>query len=488
MRVPGATTAAVASGHPHVTDAACELLRAGGNAFDAVVGAAFAAAVAEPGLTSLGGGGFCLARATGSPALLFDFFVDTPGEGLDRSSLEPHFVPVVVRFPGASQAFNAGNGSAAVPGNLRGYLHVQRRLGRLPLAEVLAPAMGLARDGLLVNERQGYFLDLLQPIMTLAPAGRALFAPGGRYLGEGDEFRNADLASFLETLPAGGERELYEGTLARRIARDMRESQGVITETDLRRYRVAEREPLAVRYRERRVLVNPAPSHGGPLLALALQLFAEQNLAGVRFASPQHVTSLVVVQQEVERRREQGVLSSSAGTTHISVCDAEGNAASLTSSNGEGSGYVVPGTGIMLNNMLGEDDLHPQGFHASPPGQRVPSMMCPSLVLEGESVALVVGSGGSKRIRSTLLQVICDVFDFGLSVRDAIEAPRAHWDGEHVQVEPGYPEATLAALEARWPTNRWSVRDVYFGGAHAVSPQGEAAGDPRRGGASTVLE
>ena len=188
--------------------------------------------------------------------------------------------------------------------------------------------------------------------------------------------------------------------------------------------------------------------------------------------------------EQVERER---VLPAAGGTTHVSVSDRAGNAASLSLSNGEGSGYVVPGTGVMLNNMLGEDDLHPGGFHVQPPGTRVGSMMSPTLVLEGDSVRLVVGSGGSKRIRSAILQVVTGLLDAGLSLRAAVEAPRQHWDGEQLQVEPGIPANVLAALEARWRVNPWKERNLYFGGVHAVVPGVEAAADPRREGAAAVV-
>lgn len=495
----------VASGHPRVTEAACAILRAGGNAFDAAVAAGFAAAVAEPALTSLGGGGFLLARPAQGRAVLFDFFVDTPGRGLPASQLEPHFLPVTVRFPGCDQLFNAGLGSAAVPGVLRGYLHVQRSLGRLPPREVLDPAIVLAREGVTISTKQGYFLELLEPIMTLTAAGRALFQPDGRYLGEGAVYRNPELAAFLETLSGEGEREFYEGELAGRIAREMAEAGGLLTAEDLAAYRVVEREPLSVDYRGCRLLTNPSPAFGGALIALSLRLLEAREVAELGFGSPAHLALLVAVMQEVDRRRAEGYLSpadlgqpeltdslkrvraASGGTTHVSVCDAEGNAASMTTSNGEGSGYFAPGAGIMLNNMMGEDDLHPEGFHLSPPGMRVASMMAPSLLLAGDRVRLALGSGGSKRIRSAMLQVISNGVDFGLDLRAAVEAPRLHWDGERVQVEPGFDEAALTALAARWPLNRWSVRDVYFGGVHAVAPEGAGAGDPRRGGhAATV--
>jgi gamma-glutamyltranspeptidase/glutathione hydrolase len=165
------------------------------------------------------------------------------------------------------------------------------------------------------------------------------------------------------------------------------------------------------------------------------------------------------------------------------VADAEGNVASLSTSNGEASGYVVPGTGVMLNNMLGEDDLHPDGFHASPPGVRVSSMMAPTVVLGADGVELVLGSGGSARIRTAILQTISAVVDFGLDPADAVGRPRIHWDGAAFQVEPGFASESVAALAELGPINAWAELNLYFGGVHAVSPYGHGGGDPRRAGA-----
>jgi gamma-glutamyltranspeptidase/glutathione hydrolase len=494
-----------ASGHPSVTGAALEVLRAGGNAFDAAVAAGFASSLAEPALTSLGGGGFLLAHTRDGASTLFDFFVDTPGRNLATGDLEPHFLPITVRFPGSEQIFNTGRGSAAVPGNLKGFLHVHERLGVLPLADVLVPAVRLAREGVPLNAHQGYFLDLLRPIMTLTEAGRSLYAPRGELLGPGDRFANPDLADFLEALPAKGAHDFYEGELGRRIARDMREGQGLITEEDLAAFAVIERAPLEVAYRGHRLLTNPPPSLGGSLLALSLSLFEASGALSAP-GSARDLLDLASVMREVERLRSGGCLGPgdlsdaargrsleririfSRGTTHVSVCDAEGNAASMSTSNGEGSGYVAPGTGIMLNNMLGEDDLHPEGFHASPPGQRVASMMSPCVLSRDGDVRLVLGSGGSKRIRTALLQVIHLVADFDVPVRDAVEHARLHWDGEQVQAEPGFDAAALDAVRRHHPVNEWDRTDVYFGGVHAVVPEREGAGDPRRGGFAAVAD
>ncbi len=492
-------TAIVATGHPLVSGAAVEILRKGGNAFDAAVGAGFAGAVAEQTLTSLGGGGFLLARTQEGEEILFDFFTDTPGRGLENSDLEPHFFPVTIHFPGSDQDFNIGLGSVAVPGNLKGFLHVQQRLGRLELAEILQPALRLARDGLELNDSQGYFLNLLEPIVTHSPVGRKLYTIEGSCARQGDHITNPELAYFLAQLPQDRGASFYKGALAKAIDYDMRKGKGLLTAEDLAAYRVIERTPLAIGYRDYTFLTNPPPSMGGSLISLALSLLETQDMTEISYHSSAHVLQTAKLMTEIEALREKGLNASSLqksaerirlfsrGTTHISVADAEGNVASMTCSNGEGSGYFVPGTGIMLNNMMGEDDLHPDGFHASPPGQRVSSMMSPSLLLKNDEVAMVIGSGGSKRIRTAITQVLSAVVDFSIPLQQAVEAPRIHWDGAIMQVEPGLAPEAVAALKNHWPVNIWSTIDVYFGGVHAVIPDIAGGGDPRRGGSVNII-
>ena len=492
--------AIVATGHPLVSGAAMEIIEMGGNAFDAAVGAGFASAVAEQTLTSLGGGGFLLARTHHGEEILFDFFTNTPGRGLDHSELEPHFFPVTIHFPGSDQDFNIGLGSVAVPGNLKGFLHVHKRLGRLELEEILQPAVCLARDGLELNDWQGYFLNLLEPIVTHSPVGRKLYTINGTTAKQGDHITNPEIGEFLSQLPYDCGESFYLGELAKQIDYDMRQGRGLLTASDLGAYKVIERSPLAIGYRNYTLLTNPAPSMGGSLIGLALSLLETQDMADISYHSPEHILQTGRLMIEVEKLRDKGINTFSLqksgerirqfsrGTTHISIADAEGNVASMTCSNGEGSGYFVPGTGIMLNNMMGEDDLHPEGFHASPPGQRVSSMMSPTLLLKNDTVAMVIGSGGSKRIRTAITQVLSGIVDFNLPVQQAVESPRIHWDGEIMQVEPGLPPETINALKKHWPVNIWSTIDVYFGGVHTVIPNVAGGGDPRRGGSVRVLE
>ncbi len=179
------------------------------------------------------------------------------------------------------------------------------------------------------------------------------------------------------------------------------------------------------------------------------------------------------------------------GTTHVSAIDAEGNAASLSTSTGSGSGVIVPGTGIYLNNMLGEHDL--VGGRVVPAGRRLTSMMAPSLVLDaGGRPQLVVGSAGSARLRGAIMQIVVNVLVHGLTVDEAISAPRVHLDEPHVHCEGGADPAVLDRLEALgYDIVRWRRRNLFFGGVAAVAVQADgtlaAAGDPRRGGAGVVV-
>ena len=286
----------VAAGHRATVRSAADILRAGGNAFDAAVAAGFAAAVAEPGLTSLGGGGFLLAKSPGAPAVVFDFFVDTPGRATGGAGVDPHFEVVTVHFPGSDQDFAVGAGSAATPGVVAGLTHVHRRLGRLPIADVVRPAILLCRDGVVVNETQAHVIELLAPILTSTPAAMALYAPAGRLLSAGDVMYNLDCGDFLESIAAGGA-GFHEASTASAIAADMYEHDGLIDALDLDRYRVIEREPLSFALNGRRVLTNPPPSLGGQLLARSLEIFEPPPVWG----DGDYLVGLNAAMQQIDR-------------------------------------------------------------------------------------------------------------------------------------------------------------------------------------------
>ncbi len=510
----------IAAGHPDTAAAGVEMLRLGGNAFDAAVAAVFAAFVVESTLTSAGGGGFLLAHTPEQGEILFDFFTQTPRQRKPQGEID--FYPVGVDFGDTVQEFHIGLGSVAVPGNVAGLLHVHQRLGQLPLSVIIEPAVHYARSGVVLNTYQTYCHQILRPIILASPASRQIYAPQGELLQPGEVFRMPALGDALELLAKRGATEFYQGAIGHQIIRDCQQQGGLLTLEDLQAYRVLERQPLRLPYRDYTLLTNPLPSAGGTLIAFALQLLAARDLQQIGFGTPEYVQLLAQVMALTNEARRQGYdaqiyqpefaqrflanpflqpyrdrllqpVNKWGSTTHVSVIDGAGNAATVTTSNGEGSGYIIPGTGIMLNNMLGEEDLNPHGFHQWQEDVRISSMMAPTLVLQGHRPKVALGSGGSNRIRTAILQVICNILDFGMTVEEAVTAPRIHWENHLLNLEPGFaavlPHLTLPAGDR---TLLWQQAGMFFGGVHTVmqTDGGElvGAGDPRRLGAIGVWE
>ena len=456
----------VAAGDPATAHAGRALLEAGGNAFDAAVAAMFTAMVAEPTLTSAGGGGHLMAQPVEESACCFDFFVDMP---TGKPVGEMDFDGVWISFGAARQQFHIGRASVAVPGNIAGLLHVHQRLGHASRRDVLAPAIQAARDGVELSAQQGHIIGMLEPILTREPDSAAIFAPQGILLKAGEIFRMPCFADFLESLVTQGPNLFYK-EIAGRITAPFNEN-GLLSESDLSGYTVHERIPRRTDFKGHTLLLNPPPAASGELLAHTLARLDAHDDIGPG--------ELVDAFSETEAFRRPEPLSRGA-TTHVSVLDRYGNAASVTTTNGEGSGHVATGCGFLLNNMLGEEDLNPDGFHCHPPGVRLSTMMAPTIALcEGRPV-LVIGSGGSNRIRSTLIQVLVNHLKNGMSLEAATRAPRVHLDGQTLHAEPG------AATAGSWPVCQWPAQDVYFGGAHSVA-LGQAAGDPRRNGHAMIF-
>jgi gamma-glutamyltranspeptidase/glutathione hydrolase len=483
-----------AAGHPLTAEAGAAVLRDGGNAVDAAIAAMLMSWVAEPLLTGPGAGGYMLVAGAGVEPVLLDFFVEAPsGDPATRGEL----VAVEVSFGDAMQEFHVGAASCGTYGTPAGVEAAAQKWGSRPLDRLAAPAVRRARQGVPVNRQQAYIFALLEGILTLDPTGTAEFAPGGRPLGEGDTFRSDELADTIERLGAEGAEPFYRGAVAETIVAHLEARGGALTRADLAGYRAIEREPVRVAYRGREVVTNPPPNAGGVLIALALALLD-------RTQGTPSVEEIVAVMESVQAERtadfveglaapgfaERLLASRLGSTTHISVVDADGLACSVTCTNGEGCGIVVPGTGIHVNNIMGEEDLSPHGFHTAPAGRRMPSMMAPTAVLApGGELELVMGSAGSNRIRSAILQTIVGVIDRGLAADAAVQAPRVHFEAGTVYAEPGVP------LEALRASGREVVafRDanLFFGGVQAIerAPATGAlrgAGDPRRGGAVAV--
>jgi gamma-glutamyltranspeptidase/glutathione hydrolase len=338
----------------------------------------------------------------------------------------------------------------------------------VPWAELIAPAVTLAREGVVLNEAQAYLHEILDPLLRYSREGDALFGPG-RPLLAGERFVPAELAGTLERLGAEGPDYLYRGELAERIAAHV-----PVTLDDLARYEVIEREPLAVPYRGGELRTNPPPSNGGRLLAAGLETLGEAA------ATPLAIVRAMEAQDALRNAQAVG------GTTHISAVDGHGDAASLSCSLGSSGGVVVPGTGMQLNNMLGETHLAGEVR----PGERVRSLMTPSLLLREGVPRLVVGSAGSTRLHGAILQVVANVAARGLGVEEAVRAPRIHFENGVAHCED---PAAADELEAEgYPVVRWRQQNLFFGGVSAVEIREDGslagAGDPRRGGAAVVVE
>ncbi len=510
----------VAAGHPDTAHAAEAVLREGGNAFDAIVAAHLTACVAEPVLSSLAGGGFLLAVPAQGRPLVCDFFVQTPRR--KRAVSEIDFEPIYADFGTARQEFHIGLGALATPGCVRGLFEIQRELGRMPMSRLVEPALDLARRGTIINDFQAYIFDIVRPIYLATEAARAIYADPAdqqRMVGAGRRLVQAQLADAMEVLSIEGDELFYRGEIAQSIAKLCADGGGHLTIEDLRDYAVQWRTPLARRYRGNQILTNPPPSSGGLLIAFALSMMESTELGALSFGSIPHLTLLAEIMRLTNKARVDVQLSASAelveaalldpdllalyraqvlgraaalrGTTHVSVIDAHGNVASMTVSNGEGCGHIVPGTGIMLNNMLGEEDLNLGGFHRWQTDARMTSMMAPSVVLRPDGTRIALGSGGSNRLRSAILQVLSNVIDFDMHLDNAVRAPRIHVEGGHISIENGYSPEVVAQLQAEYAHHTvWSELNLFFGGAHSVSQDlGEfhGTGDPRRGGVATVV-
>ena len=509
----------MAAGHRATVEAAAAILEAGGNAFDAAAAAFFAACVAEPVLCSPAGGGFLLARH-GDRTVVYDFFTQTPlGK---RPSCD--FYPVLADFGDTQQEFHLGAGSWATPGAIPGVLEFQGDLGRLPFKTIVQPAVQLAREGVEVTAFSAHLMNIVSAIYLRSEAGRKLFGNPDRPkepLQAGQRFRSDALAALMEGL-AEDPGLIREGEVAQTISRCCQELGGHLSVEDFKQYQVYRREPLVLRYRGGTVTTNPVPSMGGSLIGLALELLQDYPLKKLGFGSAPHLECLVRVQgllnqykrdfQNVDsgvwgtdpggtrreelrsalRRTLESHAASTEGTTHVSILDAGGNAAALSVSNGSGSGFVVEDYAFTMNNMLGEEDLNPNGFHQWQPNLRMASMMAPTFIEKDESF-FITGSGGSNRIRSAILQVISNLIDFDMDLEAAVTAPRVHYEHGTVNIEPGFPDTSMDHLQVIFePVLSWKEKGVFFGGTHSVGTNKDTGlrlhqGDPRRCGIGIKL-
>lgn len=491
----------VAAGHAVTADSAVSMLRAGGNAFDAALAGVMAACVAEPALASLGGGGFLMGYdAATDRTVAYDFFPDTPRR--KRATAELDFHSVHADFGPATQEFHIGAGAAALPAVVPGLFAIHANLCLLPIEALIGPAVHAARAGVEVTPFQHYLFTVISPILTASAGARALFAPDGNVLAAGALYLNPALADTFEAIAAEGPQLFSTGAGADAVLAQMTLG-GHLTTADLADYRVAARKPLRIAYRDTEISLNPPPSAGGTLIAFGLAML--ERLGGAPdIATLARIMAATNDARAMQRDALDGLLDRAhvelqvdairsgplvaRGTTHLSTIDAEGNAAALTLSNGEGNGLMVGGFGFMLNNMLGEEDLSPDGFHAWPEGVRLSSMMSPTLIRRGDGSMTALGSGGSNRIRTAILQVAVNLIDRGMTLADAVDSARLHVEksGRLSFEDLFLQDARAELLRFDLHAHAWPERNLFFGGVHAVTRKAdgtfEGAGDPRRRG------
>lgn len=501
----------VAAGHSETVKAAAYALRAGGNAVDATLAGVFASFIAEPTLTGLFGGGIMIVSEPSGAEHLLDCFARVPGlggpgpgDGLDFQTVDVNFGPTI-------QQFHVGRGSAAIPGTMSGLWEAHQRWGRLPMEALVEPACALATEGVPLTPQMAYISAILGPILEYTPEVAALFAPDGGPHVTGDLFRNPDLRDLLHRLA----REGMDGPTRRALDGAMLDAfsapNGLFTADDLAQAAPIRRTPRRVRFAAGTVSLAPPPMLGGSVLAVGLEVLdalgaeppasvaAERKLAEAlaamshaRREDPADLLSQGRVSHFVEAARAHlGGGTPTGSTTHISVIDREGWAVGMTHSNGEGSGVAVPGSGVMMNNFLGEEDINPLGFHQQPAGEPMMTMMSPVMLTLPEA-GFVLGSGGSNRIRSALTLVIRALAADGMGPEPALHLPRMHVEGDTISLETGLRgDDIVSVLDSTRPRSvHFDEPNMFFGGVHIAGLRAGGfcgAGDPRRGGDCHVV-
>jgi gamma-glutamyltranspeptidase/glutathione hydrolase len=471
------------------TQIGVRVLEMGGNAVDAAVATAYALAVTHPNAGNLGGGGFMLIARPGEPVVALDFREQAPSK-----TNMPAFLRMLSQ--GAK-----GPGASAVPGTVAGLNLAEQRFGRLPLEQVVLPALELARHGHRIGRRQADALEQAWPELRRDAAARAIFGGRSGPLAEGERLVQKDLADTLERIAREGDAGFYAGPTAQMLVRAMRDD-GLIRQQDLAAYRAVVREPLRFVYRGLDVATMPPPSSGGLAVAQTLALLEQLGVERFPAGSADELHFFVEASKRAQARRRYELVdpdSDPAGmspsalaerltprgllaltppidpasatpsavvyprarrmppelphTTHLSVVDALGTAVSctVTLSTSFGARYVAPGTGVVMNNSLAA--FGGVGLNLPKPGRRMLSSMSPTLVSHEGNVMAVLGSPGGDTIPSTVVQVLRHLVDHGMTIDQAVEAPRIHhgFSPDEVRVERLRPidAAVVAELEAR---------------------------------------
>ena len=496
-----ASRGVVATNHPLASSAGVEAMAHGGNAFDAAVASLFALSVVEPMMVGIFGAGFFVIRngETGEITTIDNYAV------APRAATDTMYRMVEERQPGQNifatvgRKNEVGRLAVATPGTLKAWEHVVDSYGKLSLEEVVRPAIKLAREGFRASPYLSYVVEMFYADLGLFEASAGTFLPEGKLLKPGQRVLMPDYAETLEEIAEKGSDVLYGGELGRAIADDMEENGGLITVEDLASYRLIERDPVKGVYREDYEIYAMAPgSSGGTHIIQMLNILEASDVASLGFGSAEHLhlmaevlkiafadrqrymgdPSLVEVPVEgltlkefaAERAQTIGrnakmyspgdplaYVKAGGETTHLSTMDSEGNmvAATQTLNNAFGSKVTVPGTGVLLNNCMTLFDPRPGRANSVAGGKRMLSSMSPTILLRKGEPFLCIGTPGGLRIFPSVCQAIVNIVDFGMTLQEAVEAPRI-WTmgikgtpGEKLTVEDGFPEETRKLLTSR---------------------------------------
>jgi gamma-glutamyltranspeptidase/glutathione hydrolase len=479
----------VVTNHPLASAAGMEILAGGGNAIDAAVAAQFTLTVVEPMMVGLLGGGLAHIRTSDGAHRILDGMSVAPAAGHPEMYRKvPGTAPD--NFDTVDQENTLGPKAAAVPGSLRAWCLALREYGTLSLADVMQPAIRLATRGFTITSYLADCIATAAPDMARDPLMTARYLPTGIPLTTGDRLVQGDYADTLRLIAAQGEGALYGGPLGDALDACMRATGGFIAASDLTNYRVIERAPIRASYRGWEVLGPPPPGAAGVHITQMLNILEGYDLASMGFATPDSVHLLAEVLKIAFADRAAGTADpdfvavpvakltdksyaaerraaidmaraqswgpgvspgQSANTTHLTVADAAGNVVASTQTiNGLfGARFIVPGTGMVPNNYMNLFDPRPGHTLSVAPGKRVTTSMSPMMALRDGKIAFALGLPGGKRIFPSALQALLNVIDHGMSLQEAVEAPRIWTEGNNLEVERGIPEAVRDAMIAR---------------------------------------
>lgn len=479
----------VVTNHPLASAAGSEMLLAGGNAVDAAVAALFTLTVVEPMMVGVLGGGVAHIRLADGRHLVLDGLSTAPGRG-SATMYEPISDEIGKARLVRDRENEVGPKAVAVPGALAGWCQALARFGTLPLADVLAPAIRLAERGFVASPYLSDCITDCAADLARDPGLSALFLPGGQPLQPGDRLVQGDYAASLRLIAERGPAALYDGPLGAALTGFMAAKGGLIDQADLTAFRVIERAPVRGTYRGFEILGPPPPSSSGVHIVQMLNILEGYDIGGLGFGSADAVHLLAealkiafadravatadpaFVDVPVDRliakayaaERRAGIDlrrtrawtaglagGESANTTHVTVADAAGNVVATTQTiNGLfGACTQIPGTGMLTNNYMYNFDPHPGRALSIAPGKRVFTSMAPMMALRDGRLAFALGLPGGLRIFPSALQAIVNLIDHGMSLQEAVEAPRVWTEGGVLELEQAFPDSVAEDLAGR---------------------------------------